>query len=86
MRGVRARILGGVMTGPVTSMMDEAMQHAGKNIIQKGGVTFAYATGRAFRNEIKDLGASIVEEILSNFNSWYTQTYFEAVFDGGNSQ
>ena len=68
------------MTGSITSMMDDAVQHAGKRLLERGGVTFGHAAWRAFKEECKSAGATCVEEFLNNFNSWYFQESMEGLF------
>ena len=72
--------LGGLMTGPVTSLMDDAVQHAGKRLLARGGVTVGYAVKKALKKELKNVGPVCVEEFLSNFNSWYFRENFENQF------
>ena len=68
------------MTGPVTSLMDDAVKHAGKRLLARGGVTVGYAVKRALKKELKNVGPVCVEEFLSNFNSWYFRENFENQF------
>ncbi|MBQ7225822.1 MAG: RHS repeat-associated core domain-containing protein, partial [Clostridia bacterium] len=68
--------LGGVMTGRVSSIMDNAIKSAGTKRLAKG-VTASYATVKALKKELRNIGSSFVEEFLSNFNPWFTQTSFE---------
>lgn len=60
--------------------MDDAVQHAGKRLLARGGVTVGYAVKRALKKELKNVGPVCLEEFLSKFNSWYFRENFENQF------